>query len=111
MDLLQHEAMRRVQSGATFLDEHISDWYKAIDLENFCIDSGCHCILGQLFNAYTIGLKHLIGHIDVLPNELHTFATQHGFIANAIMYKTHMLDAAWAEEINKRKDRDNGATN
>jgi hypothetical protein len=102
---LQTEAIA-AQKGAKLLDEHISDWYKAINVRSLDLNSNCNCVLGQLFKTYTDGLMHLQKFTAVmilLENNYFSFAVQHGFYSNNPPTLTHRLNAAWINEIRHRQ--------
>ncbi len=50
----------RVSAGMAWLDEHEPGWDQRIDLKTLDVESGCHCVLGQLEDTgetYNPGFK------------------------------------------------------
>lgn len=49
-------ARRRVDRGAEFLDDADPGWYRRVDVGSLELDSGEHCVLGQLHGDFRLGL-------------------------------------------------------
>jgi hypothetical protein len=86
-----------VQAGMQFLDKHISNWTDAIDIDSLRLGSCKKCILGQLFENFSVGVKHL--HVPFPPSNL-GFCIKQGTFVN--------LTNAWKEALKKRKEERNG---
>lgn len=60
---ITEEAVRaRVERGAAYLDQMDPGWHRRIDPDTLALDSGRHCVLGQLHGEFRLGL----GRSDVL---------------------------------------------
>jgi hypothetical protein len=42
----------RVQRGVDYLDEHYPGWADKINLDEFDLECGIHCVVGQVFGEY-----------------------------------------------------------
>lgn len=43
---------QRVEAGAAWLDHNKPGWWHTINLDRLDIESGCNCILGQVYGGY-----------------------------------------------------------
>jgi hypothetical protein len=91
------DIVANVERGMQFLDERISNWIDAIDIDSLLLSSCKKCILGQLFNHFYDGVYHL--HITFPPSSL-------GF--NIVSGTYADLTKVWQEALKKRKEERNG---
>ena len=99
MNLAEHT----VRTGATMLDQREPGWRNRINTQTLDISSVSRCILGQLYDNYSIGLTRLTGTTD-RPTRTE-FSRQHGFHCQPSLGITNpILDRAWAEEITKGRE-------
>lgn len=60
---LSNDPLLRIQEaaarGAELLDKYQPDWFQKIDLEDLDLGGCYYCILGQLFDHYSIGVETL----------------------------------------------------
>lgn len=61
-NITEDAVQKRVQRGAEYLDEMDPGWHRRIDPDTLELDSGRHCVLGQLHGEFRLGL----GRSDVL---------------------------------------------
>lgn len=90
---------RRIERGALLLDSHLPGWYAEINLIDLDLRRDCGCILGQLFDHYSLGLDSLA--LNAIDSENNGF-----FVAcnDPITYLAYSrkFDAEWRYQILKR---------
>lgn len=52
MTTLEQEINEAVAKGATWLDEHYPNWWKAVDLAVLDVSQCDRCVLGQVYTGY-----------------------------------------------------------
>lgn len=52
MTILEQEIAEAVAKGATWLDEHYPNWWKAVDLAVLDVSQCDMCVLGQVYTGY-----------------------------------------------------------
>lgn len=102
---MEFEPTKAAATGAALLDEKSPGWAMEINAATLRMETFTHCILGQLYGHYTKGINELFewdssGYDDQ--------ATEHGFFLRTRqdpnrMEKWLALDAAWREEVAKRR--------
>lgn len=114
------EAVRkRVQRGATYLDDFDPGWHRRVDSETLELDDGQHCILGQLHGEFRLGLgrSHLISMSSAPRASLSPVAYGFKCVENvpedwqALDYE--LLNTAWSKAVRTRQEADaalNGKT-
>ena len=105
----------RVEAGVRLLDQVIPGWWRRIDLEWLDLNSGCDCVLGQLFShaagcdePYVTGLAAL--DLDAGYSEIDD-AARCGFHVTVDVApdidladdEYDRLTAAWANRIEARR--------
>lgn len=89
--------IERVRAGATLLDATVPGWEGKIDPETLDLQSCVGCILGQCFDIYGSGTKHLgLNHQDAVAFGFHAEA-EHSRDVAAREYA--QLAPAWLHEI------------
>lgn len=87
---------RRVLRGAKLLDERMPGWEEKIDLEHFWLQDGCLCILGQLYNHYSIGCYTLF------EESFPSFNIVEGYGFFALNRDVDVLEKSWRILIAER---------
>lgn len=104
----------RVQAGAELLDKERPDWMSHIDVDRIRMESCADCILGQLYDYYTLGVEVL--ELELSDVVRYGFAVGEGCISEEewLRYdqtgqwpkwfeeKKGALAEAWKAEIEKR---------
>lgn len=85
----------RVAAGAAFLDERMPGWAERIDLGRLDLDDECNCVIGQLTGDYING----VAQFGLRLSEEVSLGFMPGQADG-----WHLLDAAWADEIKKRRE-------
>lgn len=88
-------AAARVARGAALLDEKRPGWAGEIDVGKLDVAECRRCMLGQLFNGYSIG------DLKLFPTNNQS-AGRHGFIATICEEEYAVLQTCWLAEIAKR---------
>jgi hypothetical protein len=73
----QDEARARVARGAAMLDERRPGWFHRIDPGVLDLQSGCACIIGQLFDGYTNAYQ------EFTEWTAYSWRSAHGFTVNS----------------------------
>jgi len=88
------QLQRCVDRGMERLDMNRPGWEWQVDLDHLSIEDGQHCVLGQVFGRYTIGLV-MLG-INVFSSIGYGFAALEG-------NDYTILDRLWRESILARR--------
>src|SRR5437667_4506213 len=93
-DLEYPEMIDQVQRGMQLLDRDCPGWEKRIYLPDLDINSGCTCILGQVyrdvfFDGFVGAAYHLFGVVWLrnVPNEDYQQFVDHGFAVDLNYFK------------------------
>jgi hypothetical protein len=87
----------RVLAGVEFLDEHVSDWARKIEVDRFNLHSCELCVLGQLYGDYFYGRDMLLG----FDNQEQ--AVRYGFYSNDLDRDWDRLQEDWKTVISFRQ--------
>ena len=90
---------KRVSDGVRFLDSKVPDWFKSIDLNQLDMLNPCHCVMGQLFPSYRMGLERL--GVDVTINEDVALGFDRSFGLD-LPHNVDELTPIWKREIGAR---------
>lgn len=94
----------RVQRGARLLDLKEPLWFNTIQLDILRMASCYQCILGQLYNFYTTGLRFLsLIERDDSDQPFIDQGAAHGFDRYDCEQSFSLLHAIWRMEINRRR--------
>lgn len=101
-------AQRRVQRGAAYLDEVDPGWYRRVDPDTLSLDSGEHCVLGQLHGEFRLGLgrSHVLNlssgpQASLSPVAYGFKCTQ--YVPPAWQDRDYeLLTAAWCDAVQRR---------
>jgi hypothetical protein len=97
------ELTANVERGMKFLDERISNWTDAIDIDRLRLSSCSRCVLGQLFKDFHYGIDHL--DISSTARSLGFNVKQGIYADEQRIYKD--LTKAWIAALKKRKEEQN----
>ena len=100
----------RVERGAALLDAKQPGWAPRIDVPTLDMSNCFHCVLGQAYGSYGIGVRAL-GLASLESSErVHVSAVVHGFeqllAINAINEQYPRLTPLWREAIEARCGRE-----
>lgn len=99
----------RAARGATYLDSIDPGWYERLDPFGLALDSGSHCVLGQLHGEFRQGLGRAdILHMSSAPRANLSpvslgFLSERGLSPTLEALDYQHLDQAWQEEIERRQ--------
>lgn len=94
MNIIDFEALADI--GAKYLDEVHPGWFNKVDIEQLRMNDIHHCVLGQLYGSFTIGLSASDGRDWV-------WAIDHGFAVRDCECSSYgELTEAWADIIRER---------
>ncbi len=105
-------ARERVQRGAEYLDGVDPEWYRRVDSETLELESGRHCILGQLHGEFRLGLgrSDLITMSSAPRASLSPVAYGFKCVENVPeawkAYDYDLLNEAWRQAVRSRQDAD-----
>jgi hypothetical protein len=101
----------RVFDGMALLDKENPGWELKIDLEELNLASGCHCVLGQLYQAQCEGTNWPTG-FDWANHNLVSCPTNYGFDImscdddrDTVDNEYGQLEEEWIAAIKGRLDR------
>lgn len=94
----------RVQRGAKLLDERSPGWVYKVKIKELDIGSECHCVLGQVYGGYLVGLE-AVGVAGAFgPDATHGFdvdmETNQPYEVQYVKLTKH-----WKNEIRKRRGK------
>ena len=102
---------KEVANGARLLTEHFGPgWQESIDTEDFYMDQGDKCVLGQLFGSYFNGLRALNINADIFTTLVNAEAvaqrSRNGFTLSARhpVDDWNALDWEWKQLIQSYKE-------
>jgi len=103
---------KRVERGASYLDEVDPGWHRRVDAETLELEDGKHCVLGQLHGGFRIGLgrSHVLSLSSAPRASLSPVA--YGFkcvegVSDAWQARDYeLLTASWREAVRARTDAD-----
>lgn len=107
--IINPEAMQRAERGAELLDRVSPGWHEKIDPDILYMMCTKYCVLGQLYGDFSDGLVAL----GILDEHEHA-SVSHPKIADVYAHGWDVelslpeslyddLDAAWTDQINKRR--------
>lgn len=99
------EPTKAAAAGATLLDSKYPGWAMEVNAATLRMETFTHCTLGQLYGHYSKGITDLF---EWDSSGFDAKAVKHGFYLRTQhdpnrMEKWLALDAAWREEIAKRR--------
>lgn len=96
----------KVFRAGVYLDRHVPNWYKRIDVIKLFMMSDLHCILAQLFGSYGKGQDALNLNDDECVALGLQIADPDAYDDVALAREFEKLDGAWAYEIDFRLEAD-----
>lgn len=110
--ITEDKVRKRVERGATYLDEVDPGWHRRVDAETLELEDGEHCVLGQLHGEFRLGLgrSHVLTLSSAPRASLSPVA--YGFkcvegVSDAWQARDYeLLTAAWREAVRTRATAD-----
>jgi len=110
--ITEEAVQKRVERGASYLDEVDPGWHRRVDAETLELEDGKHCVLGQLHGGFRIGLgrSHVLSLSSAPRASLSPVA--YGFkcvegVSDAWQARDYeLLTASWREAVRARTDAD-----
>jgi hypothetical protein len=110
--ITEEAVQKRVERGASYLDEVDPGWHRRVDAETLELEDGEHCVLGQLHGGFRIGLgrSHVLSLSSAPRASLSPVA--YGFkcvegVSDAWQARDYeLLTAAWREAVRARTAAD-----
>jgi len=101
---MKRPLLNNVKAGIELLDTELSDWYRDIDTDTLTMNSGCNCILGQMYGDYIEGSEYLYSKYNTDKEDIPIleYMINHGF-EGTHWSEYGILQRYWTSEVEKRE--------